>query len=51
MKERFSVLLARVRQRLWFKPLSFCILSSAGVFLASLLEMTYLEWFLPDLST
>ncbi len=51
MKERFSVLLARVRQRLWFKPLSFCILSIAGVFLASLLDMTYLEWFLPDFST
>lgn len=51
MKERFSVLLARVRQRLWFKPLSFCILSITGVFLASLLDMTYLEWFLPDFST
>jgi len=51
MKERFRSFFARVRRRLWFKPLSFCILSIAGVFLASLLDMTYLERFLPDFST
>lgn len=50
MKEKFSFVVSRLRERLWIKPVGFCILSIAAVFLASLLDMTELGRFLPECS-
>ncbi len=50
MKEKFNFFVARLRERLWFKPLSFCVLSIVAVLLASLLDMTYVGNFLPEFS-
>lgn len=50
MKEKVSFVVSRLRERLWIKPVSFCLLSIAAVFLASLLDMTELGRLLPEFS-
>jgi uncharacterized membrane protein len=49
-KERFTFLLNRLHERLWVKPLTFCLLSIAGTFVAEAADRTGLPFLPPSVS-
>jgi uncharacterized membrane protein len=48
MNGRLGFLLSRLRERLWVRPLVFCILSVAGVFVARLADKMAIDAFVPE---
>lgn len=50
MWDHLSFVVSRLREQLWIKPLIICGLSIGAVLLASLLDMTGLGRFLPEIS-
>ena len=49
MVERIRFFLNRVRERLWIRPLAFCMLSIAGAFLAKMADHTKLGQIVPEI--
>ncbi len=50
MADRIRFFLNRVRERLWVRPLMFCILSLAGAFLAKMVDNTKIGQILPEIN-
>lgn len=50
-KERFRIVLNRLRERLWVKPLVVCLLSIASVFLAKLADGAPFAGFVPQIDS
>ncbi len=50
MNERISFFLGRLRERLWVRPLAFCVLSVAGVFVAKTADGLNIGELVPEIS-
>ena len=50
MADRIRFFLNRLRERLWFRPLMFCILSVGGAFLAKMVDYPKIGQILPEIN-
>ena len=50
MTGKIRFFLNRVRERLWVRPLAFCLLSVAGAFLAKMVDNTIIGRFVPEIN-
>jgi uncharacterized membrane protein len=50
LKKRISLLVSRLRERLWIKPLTVCLLSIGIVFVATLFDGPQLRQFVPEVT-
>jgi uncharacterized membrane protein len=51
MKENIVVVIKRVKEKLWFRPLVFCILSIIGALIAQIADSTRLHELVPEIKT
>jgi uncharacterized membrane protein len=50
MWDYLSFVIKHLHERLWIKPLIVCALSIGAVFLANLMDMSELSWYLPEIT-
>jgi uncharacterized membrane protein len=50
MTGKIRFFLNRLRERLWVRPLAFCLLSVAGAFLAKIMDNTIIGQFVPEIN-